>query len=337
MFNPKRLVFCGGGTRCLAFVQTLVVLEQKKRLQHVNEYWGTSAGALLASLMAMTKSATAVKDIMFTADYMKFRNIDLANLLSITQTWGMDDGKSLLEEIERLLDRVEPGGKQKTLADQPGLHIIVADLNKHETIVCNSATYPELRIAEAIRASMSLPIMFRPYRHTPSGHVWIDGGIRANFPWDCLPDDNARAEALGLTFEKSWWGNGPSTFMEYMFSMIHFDEPKKVESMRKQWPHNIIWFKSPPFPAWFVRFQESDYRLVESLGQEAADAWLMQQVSTSSTNQILPLCVPRHNHLPAFPPRRADGLLDSPRPSQNQEYPSLPEQQSSPSSRRWSV
>jgi patatin-like phospholipase/acyl hydrolase len=66
MFLPSRLVFCGGGTRCLVFLQTLVELENQNRLVNVKEYWGTSAGALLAALLAITKSAQSVKKIMFT-------------------------------------------------------------------------------------------------------------------------------------------------------------------------------------------------------------------------------------------------------------------------------
>ena len=83
---PKRIVFCGGGTRCLVFLQGLVDLEKKGILRNVNEYWGTSAGAMIASLYALTKSANRVKEIMFAADYKKFRDIDVTNLLGIQHT-----------------------------------------------------------------------------------------------------------------------------------------------------------------------------------------------------------------------------------------------------------
>jgi patatin-like phospholipase/acyl hydrolase len=68
---PRRLVFCGGGTRCLVFLQTLVELEAQNKLANVQEYWGTSAGALLASLLAITKSAKTTQRIMMDADYQK--------------------------------------------------------------------------------------------------------------------------------------------------------------------------------------------------------------------------------------------------------------------------
>jgi len=332
---PRRLVFCGGGTRCLVFLQTLVELEQRGQFVNVKEYWGTSAGALLASLLAVSNSAKTVKQAMLEADYQKFRNVDISNMFTINTSWGLDDGTSLVGEIERLFDIVEPGSSDKKMSDIPGLHIVVADLNTHETVVCSAANYPNMRIVDAIRASMSLPILFRPYKHPEHGHYWVDGAVRAHFPWSVLPDDAARAESLGFTFEKSW-ANGPKTFMEYLFSMIHFDEPKKMLELKQKWPRNIIFYQSPPFPAWFVKFKQEDYDLVERLGQEAADGWL-KLVSGQETPGIPPLS-DRPHILPQSRHRdRADELSETQKPLQIQESFSLRSPQSLPSSRRWSV
>ena len=266
--RPLRLVFSGGGTRCLTFVQTLIDFESAGILTDVKEYWGTSAGAFLATLLSLTKSPIRVKELMFQTDYTKFRNVDISNILTITNTWGLDDGTSLSTEIGRILETVETGASKRKLCDISGLNIIVADLHSHEVLVCNGTTYPDLGVVDAIRASMSLPILYTPYRHT-NGHLWVDGAIKANFPWHLLPDDDARASALGFAFEKSWH-HGPKTLSEYLFSMIHFDEPKKVEQLKAEWSHNILWFPSPPFPSWFVRFQEEDFTLVTTIGAAVA-------------------------------------------------------------------
>ena len=268
LMRPTRLVFSGGGTRCLTFVQTLVDFQKVGVLSGVNEYWGTSAGALLAALLAITKSPQRVKELMFQTDYTQFRNVDVSNILTITNTWGLDDGRSLVTEVERIFESIETGASKRRLSDVSGLNIIVSDLHSHETVVCNGATYPDLRIVDAIRASMSLPILFTPYRHT-NGHLWVDGAIKANFPWHLLPDDAARSTALGFAFEKSWH-HGPKNFSEYLFSMIHFDEPKKIEQLKNTWKNNILWFPSPPFPSWFVRFKEDDFILVTGIGAAVA-------------------------------------------------------------------
>jgi len=77
---PKRLVFTGGGTRCLVFVDALCVLEDAGVLTRVESYWGTSAGALVATLLALSGSAKTLRDCMYNTDFVKFRDIDVNNL-----------------------------------------------------------------------------------------------------------------------------------------------------------------------------------------------------------------------------------------------------------------
>lgn len=294
----------------------------------------------MASLLALGKSPVRLKSVMWGADFTKFRNVDVANLLGIMNTWGLDDGISLVGEIERLFEIMEPGSKTMKLKDISGLNIVVSDLNLHETVVCNNKTFPELKVVDAIRASMSLPIFFRPFVCPINRHYWVDGAVRAHFPWHVLPDDEARKSALGFSFTKSWEG-GPKTFTEYIFSMIHFDEPKTILKMKKHWPKHIIWFQSPPFPAWFVKFKEEDFHLVEEIGERAYAEWITslgdsKHLPGSSESLLLsaPPCTPAQ----VSPEDRTVGLLDNPLvcqgPSQDSSRPQL---QSTPLlSRRWS-
>ncbi len=316
MFLPKRLVFSGGGTRCLIFLPALKRLEATQRLVAVQEWWGTSAGALLAAVMGITKSAIRTHDIMHETEYAKFRDISLLNMVNFTSVWGLDDGHSMVTEIERILELAKPGGSQLTLGDVSGVHIVVADLNVFETVVCSRNTFPTLRLVDAIRASMSLPVLYRPFQCPVNGHTWVDGGLRAAFPWECLPSKTAREESLGFAFEKSWYaGNGPRTFTEYMFSMLHFEDPKLIADHKRMWQRNILWFDSPPFPAWYVHIQEDDRALLETMGYEALDKWLLTEQSHSGSSQIQQSSEVPHTPSPACPGHHTDGMLDIPPPS----------------------
>lgn len=306
---PKRLVFCGGGTRCLVFVQALVELEKRGNLKQVSEYWGTSAGAMIASLYSITKSSTKVKELMFQTDYLKFRDIDISNIFGIQHSWGLDDGNSLVKEIERIFESIEPGSKDIRFSDMAGLNIVVSDLTIRETVVCNSHTFPNLRIIDAVRASMSLPIFFKPFIHKESGNIWVDGALRANFPWDLLPNDEARSESLGFTFEKATDSKSPKTFMEYIFSMVHFDEPKKNNLLKQKWSKNILWFNLPPYPTWYVRLQGSDFEIVESLGREGVEKWhTSTEHSLSKRLETHPLSDRPHIPKPVFHPNYTNEL-----------------------------
>ncbi len=314
MFLPKRLVFSGGGTRCLVFLPALRILQKQNRLTQVSEWWGTSAGALLATLYGITGSVERVSEIMETTTYSKFRDVSVVNMVNFTTTWGLDDGHSMVDEITRVLELAKTGASSWTLADLSGLHIVVADLNIYETVVCSASSFPTLKLVDALRASMSLPFFYKPFRCPVNGHLWIDGGLRAAFPWNVLPPGKHK-DALGFAFERPWI-QGPSTLTQYLFSMMHFEDPKLIQEHKQKWK-NILWFPSPPFPAWYVRIQPDDIALLNQLGTSTVEQWLtagLTQHSPAGTSQSLSLSEHHDTPSPACPQHHTSGLLDTHQP-----------------------
>jgi len=342
---PKRLVFTGGGTRCLVYVEALVVLEEAGVLERVEEYWGTSAGAFVAALLALADSVADVRKCMYATDYVKFRDIDVNNLLNINKSWGLDNGDSLVAELTRIIDLIRPGASAYLMSDIPNLTVIISDLSTHEIVLCSAKTHPSLPVIDAIRASMSLPIFFRPYIHKESGNVWVDGAVGANFPWGLLPTEADRYESLGFTFDHGTVKT-PTTISEYLFSMIHFEGPKKKNYLKEKYPKNIVWFPNLPFPAWFMRLQEADFEMIESIGRTAAQNWLTLTYAQRSysqyppkTNGSSPSYEDRCNPSQHFPQHRTIQRLDnqkSSNPGPLRDSSPLQSHYTQPSCRRWS-
>jgi len=345
MFLPKRLVFTGGGTRCIVFADALLVLEQAGVLERVEEYWGTSAGAFLATLMALSDgSVEKVRELMHTTDYLKFRDVDINNLLAIHKVWGLDSGTSLVDEVERILELIKPGAKEFKMSDIPGLTIVISNLSTHNIVLCSAATYPSLRVVDAIRASMSLPLFFRPYVHEETGHIWVDGAVGANFPWMLVPSHADRKESLGFTFDHGDIKT-PTTISQFIFSMIHFEGPKKKDALKAHYPKNILWFPNLPFPAWFMKLTASDFEMLASIGKKVAEDWLnssaehsYSQYPQGKNGSSLP-CEDHRNPLPVSPPHHtgqtSDNLKSSvPEPPRDSSPPQS--HCTPPSCRRWS-
>jgi hypothetical protein len=338
--SPTTLVFSGGGTRCLVLAEMLFLVEKHSFLRSVRDVWGTSAGALIAGLYAITHSAERVKTLLWELDFTQFRNVDVNLLLNINNSWSIDDGSHLLRKIEELFELCVPHGSSFRLRDFPGLHIVVADLSVRETIVLDSKTFPDLKITEAVRASMTLPIFLKPFVG-PNGHIWVDGGVRANFPWFLLPEED-RKTALGFCFHKDSY-EAPRNFSEYILSLIHFDEAKKSKVPFNT--RNIIYSPTPPFPAWFLRLREEDYRLISELAHMAYTSW-HERVSTHEDVEAHPLETsgsPPPSVLPCTPPlvSPAHHTIESsgipqvcPKPSQDSSPRLL--LRTPPISRRWS-
>lgn len=337
----RTLVFSGGGTRCLVLAEILFLLERDGHLKDAVNFYGTSAGALLAAIYALCRSASRAKTILWELDFSSFRNIDVYNLLNFMNTWAMDDGVALQTSIDNLLESAVAGGSSLLLRDVPSLHICVADLTERKTLVLSGTNYPNMRIGEAVCVSMTLPIFIKPFI-SPEGHLWVDGGVRANFPWFQVPSA-LRSEALGLCFKHNAF-ESPRNLSEYILSMIHFDENKKISVPYGS--KNIICAATPPFPAWFLRLRESDYELVTQIARAAYEDWATRLTSARQDDSthpqencgILQPSVLLHTSSPTSLLRYTVPPLDIPRVSpapSRDSFPHLPPRKSQ-IARRWS-
>ncbi|MCX6957746.1 MAG: patatin-like phospholipase family protein [Verrucomicrobiae bacterium] len=70
------------------------------------------------------------------------------------------------------------------------------DVTKKQEIYYNAKDYPGEKIAEAVRISMSLPLVFQPILNPETGDVLEDGGIGSNTPTEVFVRDGAGEEEL---------------------------------------------------------------------------------------------------------------------------------------------
>ena len=68
----KNLVFKGGGVLGIAYVGVIEVLEQKQILQQIQSIAGTSAGAIIATLLSLKYNAAEVFNVLQSTDFNSF-------------------------------------------------------------------------------------------------------------------------------------------------------------------------------------------------------------------------------------------------------------------------
>jgi NTE family protein len=150
-------------------------------------------------------------------------------LFSLLERGGVFAGDNLHAWMCERLDARHPGLSQAGFADMAkrtgrDLSITVSDTTGEEMLVLNARTAPAFPVAWAVRASMSMPLVFQEvvwqrawgtYRgRDVTGHVLIDGGVLSNFPFHLLtsdlaeirevmgPQDQAGAPNLGLLIDE---------------------------------------------------------------------------------------------------------------------------------------
>ena len=207
------LVFEGGGVKGIALVGAFSVLEERGfQTQNVA---GTSAGAVVGSLVAAGYTAKELHDLLQETPFSNFQDkgwedkiIGLGIPVSILKDHGIYEGKVFHRWIsERLAEKeVSTFGDLKVAGEDDRrwmykLQVVVSDVTHHQLLLLPRDAKvigkdpDELEVADAVRMSMSIPIYFEPFRLNVSDQevVLVDGGMLSNFPvWvfdsDGVPD-----------------------------------------------------------------------------------------------------------------------------------------------------
>lgn len=222
----ENVVFEGAGIRGVAYVGALKVLEQKNMLMPVRKVGGTSAGAIAALAVALNYNIGEIEQIMYNTKLQKFNDgkfFFIGGLSRINRNYGWYRGKAFLKWLEKLIEQ-KTGDKDITfrgLHDHgfKDLYVTGTSLNNQKLIVFSKENYPDMKIKDAVRISMSIPLYFEALMIDSAGNVlgkrnkhtnydlMVDGGFTGNFPisiFDSLSYDQHRIphrQTLGLRID----------------------------------------------------------------------------------------------------------------------------------------
>jgi len=199
----KNLVFEGAGIRGLAYAGALKTFEVENILPQVEKVGGTSAGAITAMMISLGYNSQEVEGILSQTKFHKFNDgkfFFFGGIHRMRKNYGWYRGKKFSKWIENLIVQ-KTNNKEITFLelDSQGykdLYVVGTCLNRQKMIVFSRETYPNMKIKDAIRISMSIPLYFQAVFIDKEGNVYskpkkdqqldivVDGGIIGNFPID---------------------------------------------------------------------------------------------------------------------------------------------------------
>src|SRR3712207_1801249 len=236
--NKCDLVLEGGGVKGIALVGAVAVLEEAGyRVQRVA---GTSAGAIVGSLVAAGTPAARLAEVMAGLDWRRFQDRSLVDripflgqALSLVLDKGLYEGRYLHSWLaEHLAEREVRTFRDLAITREqdPGsalppeksyrLSVVVSD------VTCGlMRTFPadydryglaadDVPVADAARASASIPFFFEPVTledvREKRDVVLVDGGMLSNFPvgvFDRRGGGTPRGPTCGIKLSAK--GRGP--------------------------------------------------------------------------------------------------------------------------------
>jgi predicted patatin/cPLA2 family phospholipase len=159
----------------------------------VKSYYATSAGGILAIMLALQYSWEELDDYIIKRPWYNVWKFNIMNIFDYYKNRG-------IYGIEVLQDTFEPLLKGKDLelnvslkdfygATGKTIYFYSVKLSTFEIVEFSHKTHPNMEVLTALHASAALPILFKPTEY--DGELYTDGGFLINYPLAKCPDDPA--------------------------------------------------------------------------------------------------------------------------------------------------
>ena len=191
----ENVVFKGGGVLGIAYTGAVKALEEEGILKEVKRTAGTSAGSVIAALIAFNYNSEEIIEVMSMTNFAAI--CKERDDLSILTSYGLNDGDKIIEYVESFISKKTNNAKI-TFAEMEAsgfkeLRVFATDLTEGKIREFSPTKTPNTIVAEAIRASMSYPLFFEAWRFSnsiPNNHFYVDGGVTYNYPVTTFPKEN---------------------------------------------------------------------------------------------------------------------------------------------------
>lgn len=225
----QNLVFEGAGIRGIAYVGAIRELEDRNCLANVQRVAGTSAGAIAALTVSLGYSAAEMEAIISDLPVQQFNDgrwIFFGGFYRLARTYGWYRGEAMTQWLHQVIEQKTGNGNITFSAlhacGYRDLYVTGTSVNQQRVLVFSHQTYPNMKVKDAVRISMNVPLYFQAVWIDQEGRVLdpenasgefdiaVDGGVAANFPialFDSitgdglLPQRRANAGTLGFRID----------------------------------------------------------------------------------------------------------------------------------------
>jgi NTE family protein len=193
----------GGGVKGLAYPGALQVMQTGG--PNIEKVAGTSAGSIVAALIALGYSPADMQTLMLDLDFKRFEDGSvLGGPERFFRKFGWFKGDYFLEWMQCRV-KEQTGNPNATFADLAkdrskfkDLSVVSTDLSRRRRQVFSNEHSPDLPVAQAVRASMSIPLFFEAFyidddlfgETGARQDLFVDGGVLDNYPIDLFDKEH---------------------------------------------------------------------------------------------------------------------------------------------------
>lgn len=230
----------------IAHIGALEVLQTRGLLKHVNEYLGISAGALISLCLVIGYTLSELNNLSCVFDFSQTQNLEFDTVIQCIDILGFDDGKnvekflSVLIRAKGLPDTITFEEFYRRRPTAPSLRVFATNLNTMSSIEFSKKT-PRVSLSFAVRASMTIPLIFTPLRHPLTNDILVDGALVSHFPFYHMTDEERR-DTIGIAFNINSNSHPTETpkIVDYIMKCYMSTYKDNDRELFSKWNHRII-------------------------------------------------------------------------------------------------
>ncbi|MBA8667812.1 ankyrin repeat domain-containing protein [Holosporaceae bacterium 'Namur'] len=201
-YQYENLVFEGGGIKGFAYIGAIDTLGKENILPGVKRVAGTSAGAITALLLGLGydigTSRRELEKVFFESYKLSDTILKWPLVIRRIRTqFGAESADFFLEWAEGIIEQ-KLGSKNATFKDSykailsqkseeyKYMYFAGTNISTGYYEIFSHEHTPDMKIADAVRISMSIPLVFTAKRYAKPGSrvedLYVDGGVVNNYP-----------------------------------------------------------------------------------------------------------------------------------------------------------
>ena len=224
----------GGGVRGALHMGALTAYEEAGgRLHFKDGVYGVSIGAVLASMIAFGFSLAEIRIHM---EELRFDRLlqppRLQQFSTLFARFGFDTGTIVYRRIKHIFASKNLDIDTLRIADaNMPLYIIASDITRNKTVIFRKS----IRVWDALRASVSIPLLFTPHRI--AGRLFVDGALICKNIVACVPE-HLKKSALICLIDSSEHRN-PTSLVEFIRKCMEAENNQEIDRTAKLYPNNV--------------------------------------------------------------------------------------------------
>jgi NTE family protein len=251
-YNWRGIAFEGGGVAGLGHIGAIKVLYEKNIIQNLTHISGSSAGAIIATIVACKLPFETIKEIALSIDYKLLEDsfwFLYSHIYRLFNNFGWNSGDQIIKIFGDILEKYLQNRfiTFQQIYDKYGTFLIITSTNFISgcTEYYNHISHPDMSIIDSLRESSSIPVFYSPVLKDNS--MYVDGGLLDNYPIEKLYDYLPKDQVFGVKLLSecktcpSLSNKLPAGITEYLYQLIKIvrHQAAKIHINDDDWKRTI--------------------------------------------------------------------------------------------------